>query len=189
MVEEQGFRAELFYRLSVFPVHLPPLRERPDDIPLLVRHFAQQFSRRMNKHLETIPSETMQALTRYHWPGNIRELQNVIERAVILSTGSVLRVELNELQPLATNGNGGLHKHDTLEAALRKHILAVLEDAHRVLAGPNGAAGRLGLKRSTLQYRINKLGLSHPDREPSSCPRAPIFTPEQLPSPVSSQLQ
>ena len=102
MVEEGKFRTDLFYRLNVFPVHVPPLRERAEDIPLLVRHFAQEFSRRMNKQIDTIPSETLQSLTRYHWPGNIRELQNVMERAVILSPGPVLRVSLSEFkQPAA----------------------------------------------------------------------------------------
>jgi formate hydrogenlyase transcriptional activator len=162
MVEEQRFREDLFYRLNVFPLRVPPLRERPEDIPLLVRHFAQQFSRRMNRTIETISSETMQALVRYHWPGNIRELQNLIERAVILSGGPVLKVAASELKKRTTNGNGTLTKQDTLEEAERKHILTVLEDANWVLGGPNGAATRLGLKRSTLQYRMRKLGLSRP---------------------------
>jgi formate hydrogenlyase transcriptional activator len=160
MVAEQRFRTDLFYRLNVFPVHLPPLRERSEDIPLLVRHFAQEFSRRMNKRIDTIPSETLATLVRYHWPGNIRELQNVIERAVILSTGSVLRVPLSELKQLAVNGNGSPSRQDTLEEAERKHILNALEDSDWVLGGPNGAAVRLGMKRSTLQYRMHKLGLS-----------------------------
>ena len=170
MVGQQTFRADLFYRLNVFPVRVPPLRERPEDIPLLVRHFAQQFSRRMNRTIETIASETMRALVRYHWPGNIRELQNLIERAVILSTGPVLKIDPSELKPVdsselrqqAANGNGMLAGHETLEEAERKHILAVLEDANWVLGGPNGAATRLGLKRSTLQFRMRKLGLSRP---------------------------
>ena len=101
MVEDQKFRADLFYRLNVFPVHVPPLRERPEDIPLLVRHFVQQFARRMGKAVDTIPTETMNVLIRYHWPGNIRELQNLMERAVILSTGPVLKVPLNDLQTTA----------------------------------------------------------------------------------------
>jgi formate hydrogenlyase transcriptional activator len=167
LVEERKFRADLFYRLNVFPIHVPPLRERPEDIPLLVRHFAQQFSRRMNKRVDTIPSETLQALIQYHWPGNIRELQNLVERGVILSSGSVLRVELPNSKQHAVNGSGGLNERHTLEETERKHILAALEDAHWVLAGPNGAAARLGLKRSTLQYRINKLGLSRPESRTS----------------------
>jgi formate hydrogenlyase transcriptional activator len=159
-VREQRFRADLFYRLNVFPVHVPPLRERSEDIPLLVRHFAQEFSRRMNKGIDTIPSETLKALVRYQWPGNIRELQNVIERAVILSTGPVLKVPLSELKQLAVNGNGGSGRQDTLEEAERKHILRALEDSNWVLAGPHGAAARLGMKRSTLQYRMAKLGIA-----------------------------
>ena len=162
MVEAQTFRADLFYRLNVFPVQVPPLRERPEDIPLLVRHFAQQFSRNMNKRVETIPSETLQTLVRYHWPGNIRELQNVIERAVILSNGPVLKVALPDLKQRPSNSNGVLNKQDTLEEAERRHILSALEDTRWVVGGPNGAATRLGLKRSTLQFRMRKLGLSRP---------------------------
>ncbi len=169
MVEEGKFRTDLFYRINVFPVQVPPLRERSEDIPLLVRHFAQEFSRRMNKQIDTIPSEALQSLTRYHWPGNIRELQNVIERAVILSPGQVLRVALSELKHSATNGKTGPSKSDTLEEAERKHVLAVLEEANWVLAGPNGAAARLGMKRSTLQYRMGKLGIS---RIPQSATKA-----------------
>ncbi|HXJ92193.1 MAG TPA: sigma 54-interacting transcriptional regulator [Terriglobia bacterium] len=174
MVAEQKFRSDLFYRLNVFPVRVPPLKERPEDIPLLVRHFAQQFSRRMNKTIETIASETMHALVAYHWPGNIRELQNLIERAVILSAGPVLRVNSSELKMQATNGNATPAKQDTLEEAERKHILGVLEDANWVLGGPNGAAARLGLKRSTLQFRMRKLGISRPSlRNGASAPTAP----------------
>jgi formate hydrogenlyase transcriptional activator len=163
LVEEQKFRADLFYRLNVFPVRVPPLRERPEDIPILVRHFAQQFSRRMNKTIETIASETMRALVRYAWPGNIRELQNLTERAVILSAGPVLKIDSSGLkQQPAANGNGVPAKQDTLEEAERRHILSVLGDSNWVLGGPNGAAARLGLKRSTLQFRMGKLGLSRP---------------------------
>jgi formate hydrogenlyase transcriptional activator len=169
MVGEGKFRADLFYRLNVFPVHVPPLRERTEDIPLLVRHFAQEFSRRMNKQIDRIPSETLQSLTRYDWPGNIRELQNVIERAVILSPGPVLRVSLSEFKQLAAKSKSSLSRSDTLEEAERKHVLAVLEDTRWVLAGPNGAAARLGMKRSTLQYRMGKLGIS---RIPQSLSKA-----------------
>lgn len=123
-VEEQKFRADLFYRLDVFPVGVPPLRERSEYIPILVRYFAQQFSRRMNKRIDTIPSKTPHALVRYHWPGNIRELQNVIERAVILSTGPVLRVAPSELKSRAANPGACPNREDTLEEAERKHILA-----------------------------------------------------------------
>lgn len=164
MVAEQKFRADLFYRLNVFPVRVPPLRERPEDIPLLVRHFAQQYSRRMNKRIDTVPTESLQALVQYQWPGNIRELQNVVERAVILSSGPVLRIELSDLKQRQPNGNGA-GKAETLEEAERKHILAILEDSNWVVSGPNGAATRLGLKRSTLQFRMRKLGLSRPNSQ------------------------
>jgi formate hydrogenlyase transcriptional activator len=160
LVDKQQFRADLFYRVNVFPVHVPPLRERPEDIPLLVRHFAQQFARRLGKTIEAIPSDTMQGLIRYSWPGNIRELQNIIERAVILSPGPVLQVPLADLKPLATGASP--KNNDTLEAAERKHILAVLGETKWVLGGPNGAAVRLGLKRSTLQFRMRKLGIDRP---------------------------
>jgi formate hydrogenlyase transcriptional activator len=158
MVEERTFRADLFYRLNVFPVEVPPLRDRQDDIPLLVRHFVQQFSRRMGKVVDTIPTETMNALVRYHWPGNIRELQNLVERAVILSTGPVLRVPIDDLHlppaPPAANRKAG-----TLEEAERRHILEALNAADWVISGPKGAATTLGLKRSTLQARMEKLGI------------------------------
>jgi formate hydrogenlyase transcriptional activator len=159
MVGEGKFRSDLFYRLNVFPVHVPPLRERSEDIPLLIRHFAEEFSRRMNKRIETIPSETLRTLARYHWPGNIRELQNVIERAVILSPGPVLKVPLSVLEQSRANGKASSSGQDTLQDAERKHILKVLEDTSWVLAGPQGAATRLGMKRSTLQYRMTKLGI------------------------------
>jgi formate hydrogenlyase transcriptional activator len=157
-VREQKFRSDLYYRLNVFPVELPPLRERAEDIPLLVRHFVQVFARRMSKTIETIPSETMEPLCRYQWPGNIRELENVIERAVILSTGPALFVQLEDLKSRnAPDLNGG--KHLTLEQAERSHILATLNDAGWVLSGPRGAATRLGMNRSTLQFRMKKLGI------------------------------
>ena len=176
LVAEQKFRADLFYRLNVFPVRVPALRERPEDIPLLVRHFVQQFSRQIRKTIDAIPAETMSALTRYPWPGNIRELQNVIERAVILTTGPVLMVRSDDLRPVAqapvaapvaaaapardgipagTNGN----IREALEEAERQQILAALEKSSWIVAGPEGAAARLGLKRSTLQSRMQKLGI------------------------------
>jgi formate hydrogenlyase transcriptional activator len=170
MVAEQKFRSDLFFRLNVFPVHVPPLRERQGDIPLLVRHFTQQFSRRMNKVMETIPSAAMDALCRYHWPGNIRELQNVIERAVIISAGPVLSVDVADLKfpkvshseerALAPNSatNGALHH--LLEDTERQQILQTLKQCNWVVAGANGAAARLGMNRSTLQVRIRKLGIS-----------------------------
>ena len=162
MVNEQKFRSDLFYRLNVFPIRVPALRERPEDIPLLVRHFAAQFARRMKKQIETVPSETMKDLTRYHWPGNIRELQNVIERAVITSDGPILQVPLSDLKPrpaaVALTGprKGG---SDVAEAE-RERILSALEQAKWIVAGPNGAAMRLGMKRSTLQFRMRRLGIS-----------------------------
>jgi formate hydrogenlyase transcriptional activator len=157
MVEEQKFRADLFYRLNVFPVNVPPLRERQDDIPLLVRHFVQQFARRMSKVVDTIPTETMNALVRYHWPGNIRELQNLVERAVILSTGPILKVPLNDLQ--AQPAPAAARRIETLEDAERRHILEALDASDWVISGPKGAAASLGLKRSTLQARMDKLGI------------------------------
>jgi formate hydrogenlyase transcriptional activator len=182
MVEEQKFRSDLFYRLNVFPVRVPSLRERPEDIPLLVRHFAEQCARRMNKKIETISSETLKQMRQYHWPGNIRELQNVIERAVILSAGPVLNVPLSEIQsrPLPAGGNGsengdekgdrsaGKDIRNVLEETERKHILNVLSQTNWVVAGPNGAAARLGMKRSTLQLRMRKLGLSRENAQPVS---------------------
>jgi formate hydrogenlyase transcriptional activator len=156
MVEQQKFRSDLFYRLNVFPVQVPPLRERQEDIPLLVRHFVKQYARRMNKIIDTIPSEAMTALTRYHWPGNIRELQNLMERAVILSPGPALKVPLAGLQRRAP-----VHKIETLEDAERRHITDALEATNWVVGGPKGAAKLLGMKRTTLQWRIDKLGIRH----------------------------
>jgi len=157
MVEDRKFRADLFYRLNVFPVKVPSLQERPDDIPLLVRHFVQQFARRMSKAIDTIPSDTMSVLARYHWPGNIRELQNLIERAVILSSGPVLRVPLTDLQPQAASAP--VRTQETLEDVERRAILEALDSAGWVISGPKGAASMLGLKRSTLQARMEKLGI------------------------------
>src|SRR5260370_11702278 len=168
MVEEQKFRTDLYYRLNVFPVRVPPLRERRDDIPMLVRHFVQQFSRRMKRTIEKISSETMTTLVRYDWPGNIRELQNVIERAVIVSTGPILKVPLDDLRtrvPSVEASNGGSASEDAgkmrgvLEDAERKQILAALKQAHWIVAGPRGAAALLGMKRSTLQAHMQRLGV------------------------------
>jgi formate hydrogenlyase transcriptional activator len=172
LVSEQKFRSDLYYRLNVFPVRIPSLRERPEDIPLLVRHFVQQFSRPLGKVIDAIPAETMSALARYPWPGNIRELQNVIERAVILTSGPVLMVRteelrapnhLPELSP-ASNGHAtpapsGGNMRAALEEAERQQILDALEKSNWIVAGPAGAAARLGLKRSTLQSRMQKLGI------------------------------
>jgi formate hydrogenlyase transcriptional activator len=166
MVENQKFRSDLFYRLSVFPISVPPLRERTEDIPFLVSHFAQHFARLMKKSIDTISTETMNALIRYPWPGNIRELQNVIERALILSRSRDLKVPLADLQGrLPENGkieNGKKNGPATLKEMERQHILSVLEQTGWVLAGPNGAAAKLGLKRSTLQFRIRRLGITRP---------------------------
>ncbi|HJX15541.1 MAG TPA: sigma 54-interacting transcriptional regulator [Candidatus Deferrimicrobiaceae bacterium] len=140
LVKEQKFRPDLFYRLNVFPIHVPPLRERPEDIPLLVRHYAEQFARRLNKTIDSIPSDTMNALCGYAWPGNIRELQNVIERAVILSQGPVLKVPLPD--PKASGAVAAPDRRDTLKEAERKHILSALEETRWVVGGPNGAAHR-----------------------------------------------
>jgi len=157
MVKEQKFRMDLYYRLDVFPVHVPPLRERHGDIPLLVRHFVQQFARRMNKSIDTIPSETMNVLVRYEWPGNIRELQNLLERAVILSAGPVLKVPLADLQTQPMSPAAG--KQETLEEAERRTILDALQRSNWVVSGRKGAAALLGLKRTTLQWRMDKLGI------------------------------
>ena len=168
MVNEQKFRSDLFFRLNVFPVHVPPLRDRQGDIPLLVRHFTQQFSRRMKKTMDTIPSAAMDALCRYHWPGNIRELQNVIERAVIISTGPALNIDVSDLKlpksdrtaetPASSNSASGT-LHNVLEETERQQILKALKQSNWVVAGPNGAAVQLGMKRTTLQQRIHKLGI------------------------------
>ena len=161
MVEGQRFRSDLFYRLNVFPVRVPALRERQEDIPLLVRHFVQHYARRMNRVIDTIPSETMNALVRYPWPGNIRELQNLIERAVILSSGPVLRVPLKDL-PNRTPVGSAKARPQTMEEAERAHILAALQDTKWVVGGPNGAAARLGMNRSTVLFRMKKLGIVKP---------------------------
>jgi formate hydrogenlyase transcriptional activator len=157
MIADKEFRSDLYYRLNVFPITVPPLRERPQDIPLLVRYFAQHYARRMRRRIETIPAETLAALSHYHWPGNIRELENLIERSMILSQGPDLRVPLGELKAQATVAPNGVA---TLEAAEREHILRALREAHWVIGGPTGAAAHLGMKRTTLQSRMRKLGIS-----------------------------
>ena len=162
LVADGCFRQDLYYRLNVFPLVLPPLRERPDDIPLLVRHFTQRFARRMGRRIETIPSAVLEALARYPWPGNIRELQNIIERAVILSSGPSLQVPLGDLQPVAMQAPVSPTEAVTLADAEREHILGALRETGWVLAGPKGAAVRLGMKRSTLQGKMKKLGISRP---------------------------
>jgi formate hydrogenlyase transcriptional activator len=164
MVAEGRFRSDLYYRLNVFPLTLPPLRERRDDIPRLVRHFTQRFARRMGRQIETIPSEVMDSLVGYPWPGNVRELQNIIERAVILSRGPVLRVPRTDLQSITPPATAPTDDASaTLAEAEREHILRALRDTAWVLAGPKGAAARLGMKRSTLQWKMKKLEISRPD--------------------------
>jgi formate hydrogenlyase transcriptional activator len=165
MVAEGTFRSDLYYRLNVFPIHLPPLRERPEDIPLLVRHFAHQHAQRLEKVVHTIPAEALEALTRYPWPGNIRELQNVIERAVILCRDGMLRPALPTWQqPLQRSPAAG----STLADVQRDYILRVLRDTRGVIGGQHGAAARLGLKRTTLLSRMERLGIAHQFRQRES---------------------
>jgi formate hydrogenlyase transcriptional activator len=169
MVADRRFRSDLYYRLNVFPILLAPLRERSDDIPPLVRHFTQRFARRMGRRIESIPVDIMDALVAYQWPGNIRELQNVIERAVILSRGTTLHVPLTDLQSQSISAapaecaampDGSAL---TLADAEREHILTALRETGWVMGGPKGAANRLGMKRSMLYWKMKKLGISRPE--------------------------
>jgi formate hydrogenlyase transcriptional activator len=155
MIEDREFRGDLYYRLNVFPIRIPPLRERPEDIPLLVRYFTQKYGRRMEKKIESIPSAAMKKLSSWHWPGNIRELENFIERSVILTHGTALQAPISEL------GNSGRTAPlaGTREANEREEIVRVLKTSNGRVAGPNGAAARMGLKRTTLIARMNKLGV------------------------------
>jgi formate hydrogenlyase transcriptional activator len=169
MVSESKFRGDLFYRLNVFPIHLPPLRERPDDVPLLARYFTSKYSRRMNRNVQRIPQQTLEAMTRYAWPGNVRELQNFIERAVILSKDAELRAPLTELKigsdvhaAPASNGDA-----KTLREMERNHILEALQKSNWVIGGPAGAAVRLGMKRTSLLYRMERLKISRAGTSPS----------------------
>jgi formate hydrogenlyase transcriptional activator len=157
LVAEKKFRRDLYYRLNVFPIDVPPLRDRRNDIPLLVHYFANKYARRMGKQIESIPNETMDALSRYSWPGNIRELQNLMERAALLSTGPSLRVPLAEIL-----NDPGLSGGNALEQAEREQILRALRESNWVVGGPRGAAARLGLKRTSLAYKMDKLGISRP---------------------------
>ncbi|WP_342350007.1 sigma 54-interacting transcriptional regulator [uncultured Nitrospira sp.] len=159
MVEAAEFRSDLYYRLNVFPITVPPLRERQEDIPILVRYFAQRYATRMKKPIETIPSKTMERLAGYPWPGNIRELENLIERAVILSQGSELAVPLLDLKADLQRGTQSMA---TLEGAERDHILRALQDTKWVIGGAAGTAARLGMKRTTLISKMKKLGISRP---------------------------
>jgi formate hydrogenlyase transcriptional activator len=159
MLNAGDFRADLYYRLNVFPLTLPPLRQRPEDIPPLVHHFVRHYARLLHKHINVIPAEALDALTHYEWPGNVRELQNVIERAVILSPGPVLQLAWGALAPQRP-APGAPARGWMLEEVEREHILRVLQDTNGVVGGPNGAAARLGLRRTTLLYRLEKLGIS-----------------------------
>ncbi len=178
LVAERAFRSDLYYRLNVFPIQIPALRERPEDIPLLVRYFVQKFSRSLNKEVEYIPADAMDALSNYSWPGNIRELENLLERAVILSPGKELRVPLSELKSATLAAAAGADSSSsftsltssaslsfpisTLEEAERQHILRALKQTQWRIAGPKGAAVLLGMKRTTLQARMRKLGIRRP---------------------------
>jgi formate hydrogenlyase transcriptional activator len=175
LVADREFRSDLYYRLNVFPIQIPPLRERREDVPLLVRYFVQNFSRRLNKTVEYVPAEAMDALVNYAWPGNIRELENLIERAVLLSPGKELRVPLSELKASALAASGNISADQslfspspaavpitTLEEAERQHILRALRQTEWRIAGPKGAAAILGMKRTTLQARMRKLGIRRP---------------------------
>ena len=162
MVKRNEFRSDLYYRLNVFPIPLPPLRARREDIPALVEHFVEVYAHRMDKPIERITPETMSALSSYQWPGNIRELQNFIERSVILTSGNVLQPPLAGLESAAEAESLGAV---TLEDAERDHIRKILEQTRWVVAGPNGAAARLGIKRSTLYFRMQKLGISRTNKK------------------------
>jgi formate hydrogenlyase transcriptional activator len=159
MVEENKFRGDLYYRLHVFPLEVPPLRDRREDIPLLIRYFVQKHAQRIGRKIETIPTQALEALTNYDWAGNIRELQNFIERSVILSAGSALHVAMPELS--GKGAPAGLHGRpaNISEAAERTRILQALKDAKGMVGGPNGAAERLGLARTTLQSRMRKYNI------------------------------
>jgi formate hydrogenlyase transcriptional activator len=163
MVKRNEFRSDLYYRLNVFPIPLPPLRARREDIPALVEHFVEIYARRMGKQIDQISSETMSELASYAWPGNIRELQNFIERSVILSSGNVLQAPFASLKAAATTE---AQEAVTLEEAERNHIRKTLDQTRWVVSGPNGAAARLGIKRSTLYFRMQKLGISRSNKDP-----------------------
>jgi formate hydrogenlyase transcriptional activator len=161
LVEQKEFRADLFYRLSVFPISLPPLRERRSDIPDLVQHFVAKFSERMHKNVDEIPEEAMQAIVAYDWPGNIRQLQNFVEHGVIVSNGPVFRPALAQLRESSTSSSGhqSARASKTLEEAMREHILETLKETKGMVGGKNGAAARLGLARTTLIAKMRRLGL------------------------------
>jgi DNA-binding NtrC family response regulator len=178
MVAEKQFREDLYFRLNVFPIRIPPLRERSEDISLLVQYYVDKYSQRMNKRIDVVPEETMAALCRYSWPGNIRELQNLIERAVIMTPGNVLQIQVSDLQEsnrtLSTMAG-------TLEDVERQRILQALREAGAVIGGPHGAAVRLGLKRTTLLSKMQKLGIS---RNTNYTPLMEKEASKDLPQPV-----
>ncbi|HEV2319906.1 MAG TPA: sigma 54-interacting transcriptional regulator [Verrucomicrobiae bacterium] len=165
MVADRQFRSDLYYRLSVFPIRIPALRERLEDIPLLVRHFVDNYAGEMNKRVDTIPHGVLEDLTRYQWPGNVRELQNVIERAVIRSSGNILRSPLGDLEHATIRNTTVVmdivSKATRLDDLEREHILGTLGQTRWVVGGPKGAAKRLGVKRTTLLYKMKKLGIAH----------------------------
>jgi formate hydrogenlyase transcriptional activator len=173
MVEERKFRADLYYRLNVFPITLPPLRERADDIPLLAEHFVRRFAQRIGKPVDFIRDEVMQALKRHHWPGNIRELQNFLERAVIMTEGPVL--DLRVIGLIA--GRPGSSSGKTFVDARRAHILATLRRTSWVVGGPRGAAAELGLPRTTLIAMMQRLGIDRETlRQQAGHPQHPFMT-------------
>jgi formate hydrogenlyase transcriptional activator len=167
-VAEHQFRSDLFYRLSVSPITVPPLRDRPEDIPALVRHFVSKFATRMDRHIESVPRSTMEALRSWHWPGNVRELENLIERAVILSQARVLNVPIWELR--LSHFGATEHSDQSLDEAERQHIIKVLKESGGKLSGPNGAARRLGVKRTTLQSKMQRLKITREDYSSPSQP-------------------
>jgi transcriptional regulator with GAF, ATPase, and Fis domain len=183
MVEEKTFRADLYYRLSVFPIRLPSLRERKDDIPSLVRHFVQRYSRQMSKSIDEVPDQVLEILRSYHWPGNIRELQNFVERSVIMTRGNVLSPRINELKLLMQETASA--PTQTLSDAERTHILGILKETNWVVGGQDGAAARLGLPRTTLISRMQKLGISC---KPSALFVAPVDRGPATSGPYAPQL-
>jgi formate hydrogenlyase transcriptional activator len=156
MVNDKHFRSDLFYRLNVFPITIPPLRERQGDIPRLVRYFVSKYAKKMDKRIETVPSGAMEKLQRWNWPGNVRELEHFIERSVILTTGPTLHVPIAEIESMSNVEIPSMTLRDTE----RDQIIKVLRETKGTLAGPNGAAARLGLKRTTLQSKMKKLGIA-----------------------------
>ena len=162
MVKDGKFREDLYYRLKVFPIHVPPLRDRTDDIPLLVRYFVEKHAKKIGRKIEIIPGETMKSLKEWSWPGNVRELENFLERSVILSSGPVLRVPLAELEVEVETAEADtkLTTLTTLDETERQAILAALRESRGIIAGSEGAAARLGMKRTTLNSKMRKLGIN-----------------------------